>query len=291
MDPQLFSRINDFAGELLKRERSGKYSPVEYAQWIEDYAEAAAKHLAQAESKSAGKQRPEFRRMAIDVAIQVGIGRFFGAKFRTGILYAIFEQSGDRTALELSLNMYQKARSYWVEFANQARDIYKSDITVGEMDVQHGHWLDRLPAIDEDIAFMAKKLEQTQSSTVPQQDNVGLAIQEAMGRPVRPFTVCHHIQPERFKAGESLDIELSIEKTIESVRLNYRHVNHAERYETMEMHLMGKSYRASIPAEYTKSQYPLQYYFELKEGPEKAWLYPGFTEELTNQPYFVVRKV
>ncbi len=51
MDPQLFLRINDFAEELLKGERSGKYSPIEYAQWIEDYADAAAKHLAQAESQ------------------------------------------------------------------------------------------------------------------------------------------------------------------------------------------------------------------------------------------------
>jgi hypothetical protein len=159
------------------------------------------------------------------------------------------------------------------------------------MDVQRGHWLDRLPAIDEDIALMAKKLEQTQSSTVAQQDNVRFAIQEVTGRPVRPFTVCHHIQPEQFKAGESLGIELSIEKAIESVRLYYRHVNHAERYETVEMQLTDKIYRASIPADYTKSQYPLQYYFELREGPEKAWLYPGFTADLTNQPYFVVRKV
>jgi hypothetical protein len=29
LDPQLFSRINDFADELLKGERSGKYSPIE----------------------------------------------------------------------------------------------------------------------------------------------------------------------------------------------------------------------------------------------------------------------
>jgi hypothetical protein len=290
MDPQLFLRINDFAIELLKGERSGKYSPIEYAQWIEDYADAAAKHFAQAETKSKGKQRPEFRRMAIDVAIQVGLGRFFGAKFRAGVLYAIFEQSGDHTALELSLKMYKKARNNWAELANRARDVYKPDITIGEMDVQRGHWLDRLPAIDEDIALMAKKLEQTQSNTVAQQENVRLAIQEAMGRPIRPFLVCHHIQPERFKAREPLDIELSIEKAIRSVRLYYRHVNHAERYETVEMQMTGKSYQTSIPADYTNSQYPLQYYFELKEGPEKAWLYPGFTADLTNQPYFVVRK-
>jgi hypothetical protein len=87
-----------------------------------------------------------------------------------------------------------------------------------------------------------------------------------------------------------LDIELSVEKAIGSARLYYRHVNQAERYVSAEMHLTDKSYRAAIPADYTNSQYPLQYYFELKDGPKEAWLYPGFTVELTNQPYFVVRK-
>ena len=290
MDPQLFLRINDFAEELLKGERSGKYTPIEYAQWIEDYAAAAAKHLAQAETRVEGKSRPEFRRMTVDVAMQVGLGRFFGAKFRAGVLYAIFAQSGDRTALELSIKMYQKARSHWIDLANYARDVYKPDITIGELNVIRGHWLDRLPALDEDINLMIKKLEQTQRSTVAQQDNVRSAIQEAMRRPVRFSTVCHHIQPERFKAGEPLAIELSIEKAIGLARLYYRHINHAERYVTVEMQLLGKSYRTTIPAEYTNSQYPLQYYFELKEGPQKAWLFPGFTAELTNQPYFVVRK-
>jgi len=290
MDPQLFLRINDFAAELLSGERSGKYSPIEYAQWLEDYADAAAKHLAQAEALARGKRRPEFRRMAIDVAIQVGLGRFFGAKFRSGVLYALYEQTGDRTALELSLNMYRKARGSWAEFARGARDVYKSDVTVGEMDVQRGHWLDRLPAIDKDIALMVKQLEQIQSSTVAQQDNVRLATLQAMGRPVRPSEVCHHLPPEQFTAGTSLDIELSMEKAIGSVRLFYRHVNHAERFASVEMQRTGKGYRTSIPADYTDSQYPLQYYFELKEQPERAWLYPGFTKDLTNQPYFVVRK-
>ena len=46
LDPQLFSRIDDFAGELLKGERSGKYSPIEVAQWLEDFADSAEKQLA-----------------------------------------------------------------------------------------------------------------------------------------------------------------------------------------------------------------------------------------------------
>ena len=56
------------------------------------------------------------------------------------------------------------------------------------------------------------------------------------------------------------------------------------------MEAQGNVYRGSIPAAYTDSPYPLQYYFELKESPERAWLYPGFTANLANQPYFVLRR-
>ena len=228
--------------------------------------------------------------MAADVTIAAGLGRFFGAKFRSGVLYAIYEQSGDRTALESALEKYQQARSFWFELADATRDVYQPDVTVGELDVIRGHWLDRLPAIDADIDLMKKKLEGIQNSAAARPVSVRLAVEEAMGRPKRIAAVCHHIQPSHFRPGEPLDLELSSEKEIASVRLYYRHVNHAERYQTATMQSTGGSFRATIPAVYTNSLYPLQYYFELRDSPRNAWLFPGFTIELTNQPYFVVRR-
>ena len=59
-----------FADELLKGERSGKYSPIEVAQWIEDYAAAAAATACAAAKQASGKDRPEYRRLAIDIAMQ-----------------------------------------------------------------------------------------------------------------------------------------------------------------------------------------------------------------------------
>ncbi len=55
LDPQLFSRINDFADELVKGQRSGKYSPIEVAQWIEDYSAARVRKQAQAECALKGR--------------------------------------------------------------------------------------------------------------------------------------------------------------------------------------------------------------------------------------------
>jgi hypothetical protein len=70
----------------------------------------------------------------------------------------------------------------------------------------------------------------------------------------------------------------------------YRHVNHAERYDSLEMQASDRRYRATIPAGYTDSAYPLEYYFEVRTDRDRATLYPGFAADLNNQPYFVVRR-
>jgi hypothetical protein len=291
LDPQMFSRMSDFAGELLKGECSGKYSPIEVAQWLEDLAHTAATNLDAAE-KGAASHSADFRRMAADIRLQAGLGRFFATKFRSGVLFAIHDQSGDRTALEESLKAYRRAREIWSELAEGAKNIYVSDITFGPRADERGHWLDRLPAIDADIAEMAERLDSLQVGSTPSAQVHG-AIQEALGHPHRTSISCVHTPPERFTPDQPVELQLSVSSTakLTSVRLYYRHVNQAEHYESAEMELHGRYFRTTIPASYAGSTYPLQYYFELKQGADKAWLYPGFSPDLSNQPYFVVRSV
>lgn len=293
IDPQMFLRINDFACELMKGDRSGKYTPIEVAQWLEDYADETVDQLARADSNISpnDKDSPEYRRLAIDLAIVAGLGHFFGAKFRSGVLYGIFELCGDSNALVESIKFYIKARNHWANLANRAKGVYKPDITIGENEVIRGHWLKRLPDIDEDIVYMTNILTNLQTTTGKTTESVSLAIKEAIGRPVRKTTTCHHVQPKQFRAGRPLNIELSFDEMPASARLYYRHVNHAERFESVDMKAVGNRYMAVIPGTYTNSVYPLQYYFELRAEQKSAWMYPGFNSELTNQPYFIVRKI
>jgi hypothetical protein len=110
-----------------------------------------------------------------------------------------------------------------------------------------------------------------------------------LGRPRRSSVPCRHTPPAVFHPGQPLELELAAPKLL-SARMYYRHVNQAERFESVEMQVRDNRYRAIIPAGYTHSLYPLQYYFELKTAPDQACLFPGFAANLSNQPYFVVRR-
>lgn len=271
LDPQLFSRINDFADEMVKGERSGKYSPIDVAYWLEFLAGAS--------------QPAKDARADIDVAILSGLGVFFGAKFRAGVLYRIHERTGDRSALEEAIKYYRDARTAWARLSEKARGIYVPDITVGELPWLRGHWLDRLPAIDADIALLVDRLPAAKVST---DSNVKAAIVEATSRPRWPSAEMRHQAPNRFRRARPLALELT-GPVLASARLHYRHVNQAERWQSAVMNRKGPAYVATIPGAYTDSPYPLQYYFELKSAPDRAWLFPGFPADLAGSPYIVVR--
>jgi hypothetical protein len=295
-DPQLFATVKESALELLNGHASGKYSPIQVAHWLESMSESAAKHLAAAEAKTPRRDDPDFRRVAIDVAMQAGLGRFFAAKFRSGVLFSIFEQSGDAAALQQAIRVYQAARDAWAAVAHRAEGAYAADVSFGPETNLRGHWLDRLGAIEADIAAMEKKTGQpAQSSSTFASEQVHRAVQQALGTPQHPTLPWSHRAPRGFRAGEAVQIELVLEERAGKLqvapRLHYRHVDQAEEYESAEMTRQaggpGGRYLATIPAAYSQSGFALQYYFELHAG-ESAWLLPEFNPNAPVQPYYFV---
>jgi len=101
-----------------------------------------------------------------------------------------------------------------------------------------------------------------------------------------------HDPPAGFRRGDALPIELEAQERLASVRLLYRHVNQAEPWRTATMTWEEGRYRATVPAEYTDSPFPLQHYFVLAAGsPPRPALHPGFNATWSNPPYFVVRQL
>ncbi|MCX5645182.1 MAG: twin-arginine translocation signal domain-containing protein [Phycisphaerae bacterium] len=292
LDPQLFAGVDEYANALIEGESVAKYSPVEVAQWMDGLAEAATRRLREAQRQMADRNSPAFRRLAVDVTIQSGLGRFFAAKLRAGVLYAIYDRTGAPKALEEALTAYRTARETWAEMAAAAQNVYVSDVTFGLEKQLRGHWLDRLADIDQDIEDMGR---QTANGQAAYSDAVrrfisGLGGHTASERPVVPLV---HMVPALFVAGQPMTVELillSQQTPAPAVRLCYRRVHQAQPYQTADMPREGNRCSATIPGEYTNTPYPLEYYFELRSATGQVWLYPGFDATLTNQPYFVVRQ-
>jgi hypothetical protein len=286
LDPQLFSTIEAHAGDLLNGRGNARYSPVEVAQWLEDMTAVADRELTAAIGRAPSKTVPAFRRMEEDVRIQVGLGRFFAAQLRSAVLFEIYRQTGDGAAREQAIAAYRRARNAWATMAERAQRVYKPDITFGETPVRRGHWIDRLPAIDKDLAAM--EAARFEPAHAPAPERTKAAIQAAMEKPGRPSVKCDHAPPAGFQPGNSVALTLRPNGAVSAARLYYRRVTHAERWQVADMERGAQGFKAAIPSDYTKSPYPLEYYFELRRDAATAWLYPGFAADLGNQPYYAL---
>lgn len=230
--------------------------------------------------------------MEEDILIQNGLGVFWANKLRSGVLYEVFQQTGDPQAGKLALDRYRKARAAWAAMANRANGVYMSDISYGAVPMRRGHWLDRLPAIDTDLAAMEREIQSPPSSKSGQHTRDAVAA--ANGRPSRPSLPASHTPPGSFDPGQPLALALRISATggdaaPSAVRLCYRHVNQGERWRSEDMQVENGTYSASIPGDYTQSPYSLEYYFELERG-NAAWFFPAFNATLSNQPYYAISR-
>jgi hypothetical protein len=260
--------------------------------WVEQSADAALRALKQAEEQVAAPNASDFRRLAIDVRIQAGLGRFFSGKLRAGVAYALFKRTGQRGYLVEGVEAYRAARAAWAELAETGR-VYRDDITVGGEAWLRGHWADRLPAIDDDLGDLERALESAPAGEQTGTGEQGGAASLASLDQQPPAFAYEHTPPSSFVRGSAVPIEVAVRLADGgkvSVQLHYRHLNQAESYEVVEMAADGDRFSATIPAAYTDSKYPLVYFFDVRRGPLQAWLVPGLDATLANRPYYVVRQ-
>ncbi len=281
-DPQLFTSIDECALELLAGQLSGRYSPIEVAVWLEGLVASVEADLAAIGAPTS----VETRRLVIDVQTQAGLGRFFAAKFRAGVLFAIHEYTSDRRALDEALVKYRLARAEWAALSERLRNIYAPDLSVSDKYSERSHWLAHLPPIDEDIARVEARRVSAIVSTAP---GLAAAIDGALSSPRRRRSPVAHTQPVSFEPGADVNLNVQfLSGQAGSLRFYYRHLNQAERWREAEVVRDGDTHRVVIPAAYTYSSYPLQYYFVVQSGPMDVSLYPGFGDDLMAEPYCVV---
>lgn len=286
-DPQLFQSPNECGEALLEQVSTGKYTPVEVAHWLEEMAESASDNIQEA-NKLMGSEasNPNFRRVEEDVLILIGLARFFAAKMRCGVAWQIFNLSGELKAAETAIEIYTKGRDAWAKMAKRAEGVYRKDISYGP----RGHWIDRLPSFDEDIADLQKRM-QTPVNQGKQYhtETIQKAIDYTRSKPLRPGVNASH-QPAASLTGHPLKIRISLTGEKQKVKLFYRHVNQAEQWQSLVLEQTGNNFEGVIPGEYCQKRFSIQYYFEIHTDNHSVARHPELSDDLDNVPYFVVNK-
>jgi hypothetical protein len=288
LDPQLFASVDDFARELVEDAPSGRYTPAEVAVALDRLADEAAARLERARSQAPAAS-PEARRLVVDTTTQIELGRFFAEKLRAACLYALYERTELPSMLASAVERYGLARDVWMRVAGVTRGVYVDDVTYGPEWYQRGHWADRLAALERDRAAMAARW--TPEPFAGPNGERSEAWARAVLAPVeRPQPTVSHTPAPSFARARPLEITAQVSGA-DAVRLRYRHTNQAEPWQTVAMARDGDGWRGVIPADYTDSVFPLQYYLELViASPKAVVLSPGFNARWSNTPYWVARQ-
>jgi hypothetical protein len=292
LDPQLFSRIEDHVDALLQGRPDGKYSPVEVAQLLEDLSHSTFEHLAEADKAATDRDAPAYRRLAVDARVQGGIGRFFGQKLRAGVLFALYERTGEPTAKAEALRLYRSARDAWAGIVAVTQGVYVPDVSFGDGPHKRGNWSDRLAAIDADLAAMEAHAVTSPAAPAAGPEKIAAIVRDAAGHPQRPTANATHVPPDGFRRGQPVALSVAFAQGHgqASVTLHYRRVNQSLAWQAAPMQPSAGAWLAEIPAAYSDSAFPLQYYFEPTDSAGRAWLHPGLGSALARQPYFVLRQ-
>jgi hypothetical protein len=194
---------------------------------------------------------------------------------------------------EAAVKVYTKGLDEWKKMAKRAGTIYRGNISYGPTDRLGDNWQDRIPDFEKDMEDLENRLKMSQKLLSSADEALAKrAMKIALSEPKRPEVSLAHIPGKWFQSRKPFPIILECKSSMpQQIILYYRHVNHAEKWKSAEMVVGdGNIFKCEIPAEYTDVRFPLQYYFEVHIDSSNATLFPMLSDDLSNTPYYVVRR-
>ncbi|MBZ9937223.1 hypothetical protein LB518_13040 [Mesorhizobium sp. BR1-1-16] len=282
-DSALFASPREYAELLLAGKPSHRYTPIDVANWLDEMARGCEEALAEARSaEDFGRAEPQ--RILTDVEILGGIARHFAEKFRAACWAELFIASKASVLIEPMLDHARRSVAAWQRLSAVSRGVYHDDLTYGPQSWLRGSWHARLPEMEAELLDLEALRGFGGTESVPATP----AVEKAMSalRAQRPTMA----DPDTgaviasFTGGEPLTISVPTEAD-EPPILHFRHVNQAERWQSMPLESGPDGYVGTIPSAYTRSDFHLQYFISLKRDGQSV-LVPGLQADLANEPYF-----
>ena len=288
-DPQLIMSPKEMVDRIFYSKTINKYSPLTMILWLDKFSQNAKYHIFKAAKKINKENNYDFLRIYVDVIIQSSVGKFFTYKFKASILWEYYLLTLNKNVGEEALKNYIKARNAWKISAEISKKYYLPDLSYGPQSWLRGRWDDRLPAIDQDILDMNKILNKNTKINTKRKKDL-LFINYIKNWNNKQNILVNHSNPKNFIKRKKISLSCKINSNKNLLGyLHYREVNQSKKWIKRKLVKIKNVYNVTIPANFTDTDYPIQYYFEF-ENKQFSSFAPGFNKFLSNQPYYLLRQ-
>ena len=289
-DEQLFASIDQAVEAALAGKPLDAFSPLAVRDWYETIAAQMDIAIAEAEAAGAGEY-PEWYPTRVDFEMIRGIARYHAWMIAAAWQLSAYEKAGDAARLARAYGSLLTARAHWAQTATLGDQHYARNLLfdIGTGIRRNGNWTDRLAGqIDKDIATLEAALR---AQGIAPDATVAPLAYESMDAPVRaPQDVCFTV-PCVVRAGErvALQVQDTDVSAFAGMRAYYRHTNHREDYQGIDMVRAGDCWTGEIPAAYVTAAWDMFVYFVGHTYQGTTVMLPGMYSRHADFPFFVVR--
>lgn len=283
-DAMLFANAREYVTALHEGEPCSRYTPIDVAKWLDDLASGCEGELIA--MRKSGLRSSETIRIAADVEILSGLGRYFAGKFRAACWAELYVITRTSELIDRMMDELNAAIAGWKKAAAVSKDIYPDDITFGPQSWLRGSWHARLPEIEAELLDL-EAMRAANTETVHADDRTVQTIAALLDAPRTSGDDLALDMPTTFRRGEDISISARATGRSGAMMLHYRHVNQAERWQKVEMVEAEDRHEAKIPGPYSDSPFHLQWFVSLSD----EWgtvLSPGLNGTFSNEPYYTI---
>jgi len=284
-DCGLFYGIDEFAHDVCAAGTvKGKYTPRQYAQWLEELAEAVLAGVGPLEQASAV---PELRAACIDMRMTAYLGLYHAQKIRAAYALACWRETQNSSELVSCDRWLERAIRTWSTLSDLGdREYYHDlDFSSAGSKTRRGTWRDLMIELERDsksVRDLLKEQTITPSAAVPSGEKPAAA----------PCGLTAEI-PLHARGGCPIQIRAhatGIADFPADPVLHFRDVNQLRgNFQTITMERRGQTYAAEIPADQVDPAWDIMAYVTVQLPGCDCAMYPGIYHPKHPYPYVVIQ--
>jgi hypothetical protein len=284
--------IPGYVDDVSKGRLQGKMTPLTISRKLLHFAEQTEQSLARVKARTKGSPSAEQRGTELDLSVLAQLARCHAEKTRAATHLAFFETAAESGRLPEALRHAKAARAAWQEIVKLTDKVYHDKLVFGiprghahsRGGMHHsGHWKDRLPEFDDDVAYLER--------LVQQHGGKGKKYTGFPGEtPLADEPRIEHRPIVTVEPGRDLLVSARVvsRAPLRQVILHYRPLDQTVDWKqvTMQQKADGR-WQATVPGKDISARWDFMYYFEARvDGGGLLW--PSWEQ---GPPYIVAKAV